>query len=135
MSISYEELEEQQKRLDKRFEKLSRSEKDFVNNLYESRQLKASKFSVYRRLFFLGGNHFYLGNWKRGAFNLCIFILAVAGMYDDNRNLLIPLGLVILLEVPEMFVGKKRLQARNQEIFTNCLAEVKMAKGSLTQKK
>ncbi len=127
MSLSKEQLDEEEESLRACIRRLA----DTQRKQYYKLELKSVKdpdnYAALNWCFIAGLHHFYLGNYKRGTFNLLLLLFTVILLTFVGTPWpgLATLVFLSLLEIPQLFNAQNIVQAYNNQVMKKCLEEVK----------
>ena len=122
--MTLEQLQDEEEALRQQIRQLSDSQRKAYYRLESKRLKDPDTYAVLNYFFIAGLHHFYLGNQRRGIFNLAIMIFGLLML-----PLFAPAGVVLLIaifvwELPQLFKSQQIVYAYNNQVMRDALAEV-----------
>ena len=124
MILKRDEVDAEEERLREQVRNLPEQErKAFYDQL--KRELRdPDTYAVLNWFFLVGLHHFYLGRWIRGLINVVLVAAGVAFMiYEQWITGAVLVGIVIVMEMWELFRSQIIVQDWNNRVYERLLAE------------
>ena len=120
--MTMDELKKQEDSLRKRIALLSAAEKKAYYTMEEKRIKDPDTYAVLNYFFLAGLHHFYLGKPVWGLLNLLTMIIGLIFIQSFG---LILIGIVLIVELPQLFRSQKIVQKHNNQVMQQILESLR----------
>lgn len=120
--MNLEQLHEEEEQLRKQVRELSTEQRKQFYQLQEKQIKDPDTYAVLNYFFVAGLHHFYLRKYLWGSIDLTLMIVGILTFPIGGFVLLI---LLVLLELPQLFMSQRIVQRYNNQVMRDCLAQVK----------
>lgn len=120
--MNLEQLHEEEEQLRKQVRELSTEQRKQFYKLQEKQIKDPDTYAVLNYFFVAGLHHFYLRKYLWGSIDLTLMIVGILTFPIGGFVLLI---LLVLLELPQLFMSQRIVQRYNNQVMRDCLAQVK----------
>lgn len=120
--MNLEQLHEEEEQLRKQVRELGTEQRKQFYQLQEQQIKDPDTYAVLNYFFVAGLHHFYLRKYLWGSIDLTLMIVGILTFPIGGFVLLI---LLVLLELPQLFMSQRIVQRYNNQVMRDCLAHVK----------
>ena len=126
MIESAEQLSRQEEGLRGEIRGLNDEQKRRYYSLEREQVKDPDTYAALNWCFLAGLHHFYLGEHLKGAINLGLMVLGflLLALLPGFWGWL-PIGLVLLLELPQLFAAQRVVHRHNNRVMASCLEKVR----------
>jgi TM2 domain-containing membrane protein YozV len=118
--MNLEQLREEEEQLRQQVRELSPEQRKLFYKLQEKHTKDPDTYAVLNYFFVAGLHHFYLRKYLWGSIDLTLMIIGILTFPLGGFVLLI---LLVLLELPQLFMAQRIVQRYNNQVMRDALAE------------
>lgn len=118
--MNLEQLREEEEQLRQQVRELSSEQRKLFYKLQEKHTKDPDTYAVLNYFFVAGLHHFYLRKYLWGSIDLTLMIIGILTFPLGGFVLLI---LLVLFELPQLFMAQRIVQRYNNQVMRDALAE------------
>lgn len=120
--MNLEQLQEEEEQLRQQVRELGPEQRKLFYKLQEKQIKDPDTYAVLNYFFVAGLHHFYLRKYLWGSIDLTLMIIGILTFPMGGFVLLI---LLVLLELPQLFMSQRIVQRYNNQVMRDCLAQAR----------
>ncbi|MBG23594.1 MAG: hypothetical protein CMF22_09075 [Idiomarinaceae bacterium] len=120
--MNLEQLQEEEEQLRQQVRELGPEQRKLFYKLQEKQIKDPDTYAVLNYFFVAGLHHFYLRKYLWGSIDLTLMIIGILTFPLGGFVLLI---LLVLLELPQLFMSQRIVQRYNNQVMRDCLAQAR----------
>lgn len=124
--MNLEQLQEKEEQLRQQVRELGPEQRKLFYKLQEKQIKDPDTYAVLNYFFVAGLHHFYLRKYLWGSIDLTLMIIGILTFPLGGFVLLI---LLVLLELPQLFMSQRIVQRYNNQVMRDCLARHETKRG------
>ena len=120
--MNLEQTQEEEEQLRQQVRELGPEQRKLFYKLQEKQIKDPDTYAVLNYFFVAGLHHFYLRKYLWGSIDLTLMIIGILTFPLGGFVLLI---LLVLLELPQLFMSQRIVQRYNNQVMRDCLAQAR----------
>lgn len=120
--MNLEQLQEEEEQLRQQVRELGPEQRKLFYKLQEQQSKDPDTYAALNYFFVAGLHHFYLRKYIWGSIDLTLMIIGIVTFPLGGFVLLI---LLVLLELPQLFMAQRIVQRYNNQVMRDCLLQVR----------
>ncbi len=120
--MNLEQLREEEEQLRQQVRELGPEQRKLFYKRQEKEIKDPDTYAVLNYFFVAGLHHFYLRKYLWGSIDLTLMVIGILTFPIGGFVLLI---LLVLLELPQLFMSQRIVQRYNNQVMRDCLAQAK----------